>query len=125
MDNLVIEEQIKGLTFADDRLRQRYELCLSRIQPKDWNQSFPSLIKVSYALKGFYRFINNSRVTQATFIEGYRRGLAFYSLSPFSFFLMGVYRYSKQSMRFRDNSPTTIWVRLIIQPFDNKIKSVA
>ena len=57
MDNLVIEEQIKGLAFADDRLRQRYELCLSKIQPKDWSQSFPSLIKDAYALKGFCRFI--------------------------------------------------------------------
>ena len=79
MDNLVIEEQIKGVAFADDRLRQRYELCLSKIQPKDWSQSFPNLIKDSYALKGFYRFINNTRVSQSTFIEGYGKGLAMYS----------------------------------------------
>jgi hypothetical protein len=79
MDNLVIEEQIKGLSFADDRLRQRYESCLTRIQPKDWSQSFPNLIKDSYALKGFYRFINNTRVTQSTFIEGYKSGLASHS----------------------------------------------
>jgi len=79
MDNLVIEEQIKGVCFADDRLRQRYELSLAEIQHKDWSQSFPNLIKDSYALKGFYRFINNARVTQGTFIEGYGRGLAGYS----------------------------------------------
>jgi hypothetical protein len=79
MDNLVIEEQIKGLSFADDRLRQRYELCLSKIQPNDCSQSFPSLIKDSYALKGFYRFINNTRVNQATFLAGYAAGLASYS----------------------------------------------
>lgn len=79
MDNLVIEEQIKGVCFADDRLRQRYALSLSKIQSKDWSQSFPSLIKDSYALKGFYRFINNTRVTQRTFIEGYGSGLASYS----------------------------------------------
>lgn len=79
MDNLVIEEQIKGLCFADDRLRQRYELSLSGIQTKDCSQSFPDLIKDTYALKGFYRFINNTRVTQSTFIEGYGRGLAWYS----------------------------------------------
>ena len=79
MDNLVIEEQIKGLSFADDRLRQRYELCLSMIQSKDCSLSFPNLIKDSYALKGFYRFINNTRVTQSTFIAGYGRGLASYS----------------------------------------------
>jgi hypothetical protein len=79
MDNLVIEEQIKGLSFVDDRLRQRYELCFRGIQQKDQSQSFPNLIKDTYALKGFYRFINNARVTQSTFIEGYSRGLASYS----------------------------------------------
>lgn len=79
MDNLVIEEQIKGLSFTDDRLRQRYELCLSGIQQKDYSQSFPNLIKDTYALKGFYRFINNTRVTQSTFLEGYSRGLVSYS----------------------------------------------
>lgn len=79
MDNLVIEEQIKGLSFVDDRLRQRYELSLSGIQAKDCSQSFPNLIKDTYTLKGFYRFINNTRVTQSTFIEGYGRGLASYS----------------------------------------------
>lgn len=79
MDNLVIEEQIKGLSFADDRLRQRYELSLSGIQTKDYSQSFPNLIKDTYALKGFYRFINNTRVTQSTFIEGYASGLNNYS----------------------------------------------
>ena len=79
MDNLVIEEQVKGLSFEDDRLRQRYELSLSGIQTKDCSQSFPNLIKDTYALKGFYRFINNARVSQSTFIEGYRRGLASYS----------------------------------------------
>ena len=76
MDNLVIEEQIKGLSFVDDRLRQRYELSLSGIQSKDYSQSFPNLIKDTYALKGFYRFINNTRVTQSTFIEGYANGLS-------------------------------------------------
>lgn len=79
MNNLVIEEQIKGLSFADDRLRQRYELSLSGIQSADCSQSFPNLIKDTYALKGFYRFINNTRVTQSTFIEGYKNGLASYS----------------------------------------------
>lgn len=79
MDNQVIEEQVKGLCFADDRLRQRYELCFSGMQQKDYSQSFPNLIKDTYALKGFYRFINNSRVTQSTFIEGYNRGLTSYS----------------------------------------------
>ena len=79
MDNLVIEEQIKGVAFADDRQRQRYELCLTKIQPKDWSQSFPNLIKDTYAQKGFYRFINNTRVSQSTFIEGYGKGLAMYS----------------------------------------------
>jgi Transposase DNA-binding/Transposase DDE domain len=79
MNNLVIEEQIKGLSFADDRLRQRYELCLSGIQQGDCSQSFPNLIKDTYALKGFYRFINNTRVSQSTFIEGYKRGLVSYS----------------------------------------------
>lgn len=79
MNNLVIEEQIKGLSFVDDRLRQRYELCMSGIQQKDYSQSFPNLIKDTYALKGFYRFINNTRVTQSTFLEGYGRGLASYS----------------------------------------------
>lgn len=79
MNNLVIEEQIKGVCFVDDRLRQRYELCMSGIQEKDCSQSFPNLIKDTYALKGFYRFINNGRVTQSTFIEGYRSGLASYS----------------------------------------------
>jgi hypothetical protein len=79
MDNLVIEEQIRGLSFADDRLRQRYELCLSGIQSADCSQSFPNLIKDTYALKGFYRFINNTRVTQSTFMEGYKNGLASYS----------------------------------------------
>lgn len=79
MDNWVIEEQIKGLSFSDDRLRQRYESCLLMIECKDWSQSFPTLIKSSYALKGFYRFINNSRVTQSTFIEGYKSGLSSYS----------------------------------------------
>lgn len=63
----------------DDRLRQRYELSLLGIQMKDCSQSFPNLIKDTYALKGFYRFINNTRVTQSTFIEGYRKGLASYS----------------------------------------------
>ena len=47
--NLVIDEQIKGLSFVDDRLRQRYELCMSGIQEKDYSQSFPNLIKDSYA----------------------------------------------------------------------------
>ncbi|MEK6783297.1 MAG: IS4 family transposase [Bacteroidota bacterium] len=79
MDNSVIDEQIRGLTFSDDRLRQRYESCLSMIESSDWSQSFPMLIKNSYALKGFYRFINNARVTQSTFIEGYKSGLACYS----------------------------------------------
>jgi len=79
MDNFVIEEQVKGLSFVDDRLRQRYEVCLTGMQQKDYSQSFPNLVKDTYALKGFYRFINNTRVTQSTFIEGYRRGLASYS----------------------------------------------
>lgn len=79
MNNSVIEEQIKGVSFVDDRLRQRYELCLSGMHQKDYSQSFPNLIKDTYALKGFYRFINNSRVTQSTFIEGYKRGLISYS----------------------------------------------
>jgi hypothetical protein len=71
MNNLVIEEQIRGLSFADDRLRQRHGLCLSGIQHADCSQSFPNLIKDTYALKGFYRFINNSPISQSTFIEGY------------------------------------------------------
>ncbi|MBY0435790.1 MAG: hypothetical protein K2U26_16965 [Cyclobacteriaceae bacterium] len=79
MDNLVIEEQVKGLSFADDRLRQRYEQCLAGMQEKDYSHSFPNPIKDTYALKGFYRFINNTRVTQSTFIEGYRKGLVAYS----------------------------------------------
>jgi hypothetical protein len=79
MDNLVIEEQVKGLSFVDDRLRQRYELCFTGMQQKDQSQSFPNLIKDTYALKGFYRFINNTRVTQSTFIEGYSKGLVSYS----------------------------------------------
>jgi len=79
MDNFVIEEQVKGLSFVDDRLRQRYELCLTGMQQKDCSQSFPNLIKDTYALKGFYRFINNTRVTQSTFLEGYSRGLTSYS----------------------------------------------
>ena len=79
MDNSVVEEQIKGLSFEDDRLRQRYELSLSRIQIRDWSQSFPSLIKDTYELKGFYRFINNTRIDQSTFIKGYMKGLASYS----------------------------------------------
>lgn len=79
MDNIVIEEQIKGLSFVDDRLRQRYELSLSGIQTKDCSQSFPNLIKDTYALKGFYRFINNTRVSHSTFLKGYGKGLASYS----------------------------------------------
>lgn len=79
MTNSVIEEQIKGVSFEDDRLRQRYELSLSRIQTRDWSQSFPNLIKDSYELKGFYRFINNTRITQSTFIKGYVKGLISYS----------------------------------------------
>jgi hypothetical protein len=79
MDNLVIEEQIKGVSFVDERLRHRYELCLSGMHDKDCSQSFPNLIKDTYALKGFYRFMNNTRVTQSTFLEGYGKGLASYS----------------------------------------------
>lgn len=79
MDNSVIEEQKKGVCFQDDRLRQRYELSLSTIQSGDWSLSFPNLIKDSYALKGFYRFINNARIDQSTFIKGYMQGLVSYS----------------------------------------------
>lgn len=79
MNNVVIAEQIKGVSFVDDRLRQRYALSLSGIQHSDCSQSFPNLIKDTYALKGFYRFINNIRVSHSTFIEGYKKGLASYS----------------------------------------------
>ncbi len=84
MNTSVIEEQITGVSFDDDRLRQRYELSLSRIQTRDWSQSFPSLIKDSYELKGFYRFINNTRIDQSTFIKGYVKGLISYNSKQLS-----------------------------------------
>lgn len=79
MNNSVIEEQKKGVCFEDDRLRKRYDSSLSIIESGDWSLSFPSLIKDSYALKGFYRFINNTRIDQSTFIRGYMQGLVSYS----------------------------------------------
>jgi hypothetical protein len=77
--DLVIEEQKRWIHFSDDRLRQRYHLSMSYLSEGNSSQSFPSLIKDPYELKGFYRFINNTRVSQATFINGYEQGLVSYS----------------------------------------------
>jgi Transposase DNA-binding len=79
LDNSVIDEQIKGVSFKDARLGVRYKQSIIRMQTQDWSQSFPKLISRPYELKGFYRFINNTRINQSTFIKGYVKGLQSYS----------------------------------------------
>lgn len=67
--------QSQFFDFGDDRLNKRAEYCLSvLIKNRSW-EGFPRIFGNQYALKGFYRLMNNKRVNPQKISEGYATGL--------------------------------------------------
>ena len=67
--------QLAHLDFRDKRLNRRCRASMVLIDQRDSSQSFPNIFKDRYRLKGFYRLMNNSKVSPEAFLEGSRRGL--------------------------------------------------
>lgn len=71
--------QIAGIRFNHCYRRTRYQQVISVLQSSNPSLSFPHLFKDQHQLKGFYRLINNKKITHTTFIAGYQSGLVEYS----------------------------------------------
>jgi hypothetical protein len=71
--------QIAGIRFNHCYRRSRYQQVISVLQSSNPSLSFPHLFKDQHQLKGFYRLINNKKITHSTFISGYQSGLIEYS----------------------------------------------
>ncbi len=61
--------------FGDERLDHRAELCLETLINSNCNEGFPSIFTDQYALKAFYRLMNNKKVTPGKITAGGGLGL--------------------------------------------------
>lgn len=74
----IIDFQIAHFDFGDKRLDRRCKESFYKIDNSGSSKSFPRIFQDSYQLKGFYRMINNKKVTPEGFFEGYNKGLIDY-----------------------------------------------
>ena len=67
--------QSQFFDFGDKRLNARGEKCLETLSKSNTIAGFPCIFKDQYALKAFYRLMNNNKVTPNKIIAGYGLGL--------------------------------------------------
>jgi len=67
--------QSQFFDFGDKRLNARAEKSLKRLINSNPLEGFPRIFKDQYELKGFYRLMNNDKVTPAKIVQGYNSGL--------------------------------------------------
>ena len=67
--------QSQFFDFGDQRLNHRAFKCLSVLMTSQAWEGFPGIFADQYALKAFYRLMNNRRVNPAKISEGYALGL--------------------------------------------------
>lgn len=71
----IVSVQLKHLNLGDLRLNKRMRKSFTKILEVGANHSFPNIFKDQFDLKGFYRLMNNMKVTPEGLYESYQKGL--------------------------------------------------
>ncbi len=67
--------QSQFFDFGDTRLNTRAEKSIKTLINSNLSSGFPRIFEEQYELKGFYRLMNNNKVTPEKIVKGYNRGL--------------------------------------------------
>jgi len=67
--------QSQFFDFGDKRLNTRAEKCVKKLINSDLSAGFPCIFKDQYELKGFYRLMNNNKITSEKIALGLNAGL--------------------------------------------------
>ncbi len=73
--NNLTKAQSQFFDFGDKRLNIRAQKCVETLIKSDLRSGFPSIFEDQYELKGFYRLMNNDKVTPKKMTQGMNTGL--------------------------------------------------